>query len=236
MQILVPSDWSYRTKYAMMTAGLSSILPCHEVNMGRNLFVLFSLFFYVLFCAGCDSGPHIAPFGQDAVVLAFGDSLTHGTGAPAGQSYPDVLAKLIGRPVINVGVPGEISADGLTRLPAMLARYQPSLVILCHGGNDFLRRLDQEETSHNLNAMVALIRSQGADVVLVGVPKLGFGLVVPDFYTKIAKQYAVPLEKDILIDLLGESTMKSDAIHPNATGYRQMAEAIYQVIDKTQHR
>jgi len=236
MQILVPSDWSYGTKYAMMTAGLSSILPCHEVIMGRNFFVLIYLFFYVLFCTGCDSGPHIAPFGQDAVVLAFGDSLTYGTGAPTGQSYPDALAKLIGRPVVNVGVPGEISADGLTRLPAMLARYRPSLVILCHGGNDFLRRLDQDQTSHNLNAMVALIRSQGADVVLVGVPKLGFGLNVPDFYDKIAKQNAVPLEEDILVDLLEDGSMKSDAIHPNATGYKRMAKAIYQVIDKAQHR
>jgi acyl-CoA thioesterase-1 len=204
--------------------------------MLRNLIALISIFIYALFCAGCDSGPRLAPFSQDAVVLAFGDSLTYGTGAPAGQSYPDVLARLIGRPVVNVGVPGEISADGLTRLPTMLARYQPSLVILCHGGNDFLRRLDQDQTSHNLNAMVALIRSQGADVVLVGVPKLGFGLDVPDFYDKIAKQNAVPLEKDILIDLLEDSAMKSDAIHPNATGYERMAHAIYQVIDKAQHR
>jgi acyl-CoA thioesterase-1 len=204
--------------------------------MLRNLIALISIFIYALLCAGCDSGPRLAPFSQDAVVLAFGDSLTYGTGAPAGQSYPDVLARLIGRPVVNVGVPGEISADGLTRLPTMLARYQPSLVILCHGGNDFLRRLDQDQTSHNLNAMVALIRSQGADVVLVGVPKLGFGLDVPDFYDKIAKQNAVPLEKDILIDLLEDSAMKSDAIHPNATGYERMAHAIYQLIDKAQHR
>jgi lysophospholipase L1-like esterase len=204
--------------------------------MGRNFFIVFSVIFFTLLCSGCDSGPRIAPFSQDAVVLAFGDSLTYGTGASSGQSYPEVLASLIGRPVVNVGVPGEVSASGLTRLPAMLARYNPSLVILCHGGNDFLRRLDPEETSRNLKAMVELIRSQGADVILIGVPKLGFGLGVPKLYSNIAAQYAIPLQKDILLDLLSDNAMKSDAIHPNATGYRLMAEAIYEVINKAQHK
>jgi len=204
--------------------------------MARNIFVGFCLLFCAVICHGCDSEPRIAPFSQDAVIMAFGDSLTYGTGASAGQSYPEILGQLIGRPVVNVGVPGEVSADGLNRLPAMLARYNPSLVILCHGGNDFLRRLDPEETSSNLKAMVALIRSQGADVILVGVPKLGFGLVVPDFYAETAKQYAVPLEQDILVDLLGDSTMKSDAVHPNAAGYRLLAEAISKVINNVQHR
>ena len=204
--------------------------------MARHIFLGFFLLFSAALCNGCDSEPRIATFGQDAVVMAFGDSLTYGTGASAGHSYPDILGQLINRPVVNVGVPGELSADGLNRLPAMLARYNPTLVILCHGGNDFLHRLDLEETSSNLKAMVALIRSQGADVVLVGVPKLGFGLFVPDFYAETAKQFAVPLEKEILIVLLGDSSMKSDSVHPNASGYRLMAEAIYKVINNAQYR
>jgi lysophospholipase L1-like esterase len=202
--------------------------------MGRNIFVCCCCFFFILLGAGCDSGPRIAPFGQDAVVLAFGDSLTYGSGASAGQSYPEVLSNLLGRPIVNVGVPGEISSAGLTRLPAMLERYHPTLVILCHGGNDFLRRLDQEETSRNLKSMVTMIRSHGADVILVGVPKLGFGLELPKFYASIAQEAAVPLERDILLKLLSDNGMKSDAIHPNATGYRLMAEAIYKVIQKAQ--
>jgi lysophospholipase L1-like esterase len=216
------------------TKALFATISLHEVTMSRNLFVSLSCFFFALLCAGCDSGPRIAPFSQDAVVLAFGDSLTYGTGAPAGQSYTEVLANLIDRPVVNVGVPGEVSAAGLTRLPAMLERYKPSLVILCHGGNDFLHRLDQEETNRNLIAMVELIRSQGADVILVGVPRLGFGLEVPTIYSRIAEQYMIPLQRDILLNLLSDKDMKSDAIHPNATGYRLMAEAIYEVIKKAQ--
>lgn len=202
--------------------------------MHRNIFATATLFFFILIFAGCDSGPSIKPLGQDSVVLAFGDSLTHGTGARAGQSYPDVLSELLGRPVINVGIPGEVSAAGLKRLPSVLDKHNPTLVILCHGGNDFLRRLDQSTTIGNLKAMIGLIRSRGADVVLVGVPKLGFGLQVPEFYPEIADEYTIPLQRDILHDLLGDNSMKSDSIHPNATGYRLMAEAIHDVINEAQ--
>ena len=169
-------------------------------------------------------------------MLTFGDSLTYGTGAPAGQSYPDVLANLLGKPVINAGVPGEVSSAGLKRLPIMLDKYNPTLVVLCHGGNDFLRRLDREGTINNLKAMVELIRAHGADVVLIGVPKLGFGLDVPKFYAAIAEEQDIPYEGGILLDLLDNNSMKSDSIHPNATGYRLMAEAIYEAINKAQRK
>lgn len=204
--------------------------------MHRNLFVIVCLFFFLVLGYGCDSGPQIAPVGKDSVVLAFGDSLTHGNGAPAGQSYPDVLAELLARPVINLGVPGEISAEGAKRLADSLDQYQPSLVILCHGGNDFLRRLDQAETVRNLTTMIEAIRAHGADVILVGVPKLGFGLAMPKFYAALAEQYAIPLEKEILLDLLADNSMKSDSIHPNAAGYRRMAEAIYAVISAAERK
>jgi lysophospholipase L1-like esterase len=204
--------------------------------MHRNLFVIFTLFFSIMLFTGCDSGPKIAPLGHDAVVLAFGDSLTRGTGAAAGQSYPDVLANLLGKPVINAGIPGEVSSVGLKRLPGMLDKHNPTLVILCHGGNDFLRRLDREGTISNLKQMVGLIQSHDADVILIGVPKLGFGLDIPKFYATIAEEQDIPYEGDILIDLLGDNSMKSDSIHPNATGYRLMAEAVYKVINKAQRK
>lgn len=204
--------------------------------MRRKVFVTFILFFFVLLFAGCDAGPGIAPLGQDTIVLAFGDSLTYGTGAPAGESYPDVLANLLGRPVINAGIPGEISSAGLRRLPDMLDKHNPTLVILCHGGNDFLRRLDLENTLRNLRAMVELIRAHGADVVLIGVPKLGFGLDIPKFYATIAEEQRIPFERDILLELLGTNSMRSDSIHPNATGYRLMAEAVHKAIIKAQRK
>jgi lysophospholipase L1-like esterase len=118
----------------------------------------------------------------------------------------------------------------------MLDKYNPTLVILCHGGNDFLRRLDQNETVNNLKGMVALIHAHGADVILVGVPKLGFGLEVPKFYATIAAENKIPFEGRILLDLLGDNALKSDAIHPNAAGYRQLGEALYKVINQAQRK
>lgn len=203
--------------------------------MYRNPFIAILIFFMLLFSGGCDSSDHgIKPLSPESRILAFGDSITHGTGASEGQSYPDVLSALLGGEVINAGIPGEVTAGGLKRLPKVLAEHNPALVILCEGGNDFLRRHDQTETISNLKAMIKLIQEHGADVILVGVPKLGFGLEVPEFYASIAEEYAIPYEGEILLDLLGDNDMKSDAIHPNANGYRQMAETVHAVILKAQ--
>lgn len=184
----------------------------------------------LLLLAACGNPPQISPLPADAVVLAFGDSLTHGTGAPEGEAYPDILAGLLQRTVINAGVPGEISAEGLRRLPQALAEYHPNLVILCHGGNDFLRRLDHAQTAANLAAMIEQVHASGADVILVGVPEFGFVLKPPAFYRESAKRFAIPYEAEIVSDLLGDRDFKSDNIHPNAAGYRRMAEAVFKVI------
>jgi lysophospholipase L1-like esterase len=160
-----------------------------------------------------------------AVVLAFGDSLTYGYGS-AGQAYPKQLQALIGRSVINAGVPGELSANGLRRLPELLEMHRPSLVILCHGGNDILRRSSQETLRSNLVAMIKLARASGAQVLLVGIP--GFGLLgastVP-LYEEVATEQGVLYEGRVLEKIENDASLKSDQIHPNALGYGLMAEA-----------
>ena len=182
--------------------------------------------------AACDKPPRISPLPANAVVLAFGDSLTHGNGAPAGETYPEILAGLLGRTVINAGVPGEVSAAGLARLPQLLDQYRPQLVILCHGGNDFLQRLDRTHTAANVAAMIEQSRAAGADVILVGVPEPGLLLSPPKFYQETAERFGIPCEGKIVSDLLGDRDYKSDTIHPNAAGYRRMAEALYALIKK----
>ena len=101
------------------------------------------------FLLSCEKGPQIAPLDKDAIILAFGDSLTYGTGAKPDQSYPAQLEGLIKRKIINAGVPGEISSKGLLRLPHLLESHQPDLVILCHGANDILRKMNLEITKSN---------------------------------------------------------------------------------------
>ena len=204
--------------------------------MQRNIHIVLSVFFFGLLVAGCDSGPGIARINHDSVILAFGDSLTRGTGAAQEQSYPAVLGRMLGTTIINLGIPGEVTSAGLKRLPVVLDEYHPTLVLLCHGGNDFLQRYNQDETIRNLRSMVSLIKQRGADVILVGVPKLGFGLNVPEFYAMIAEENQIPFEGEILLNLLGDNDMKSDPIHPNATGYQLMAEAVYDVIEVAQKK
>ena len=179
---------------------------------------------------GCDDGPELRRLGPDAVILAFGDSLTHGTGASPETSYPARLEASIGRRVVNAGIPGETSAEGLKRLPVLLEREQPDLVILTHGGNDLLRKLDLAQAERNLRDMVGLARASGAEVVLVGVPRPGLFLGTAEHYERVATDLALPFEDEVLADVLGDNAMKSDAVHPNAAGYARMAEAIEEVL------
>jgi acyl-CoA thioesterase I len=208
--------------------------PPREAGVAMHRQALRSLAFLAaaLLLAACgDDRPRLAPLPPDAVVLAFGDSLTHGTGARANEGYPEVLASLIGREVVNAGVPGEVSAAGLRRLPGMLERVRPHLVILCHGGNDLLRRQDPEALEANLREMIATIRARGAEVVLVGVPSPGLWLSTAPVYERVARDLGVPLEAKVIPDLLGDNRYKSDAIHPNSAGYARLAGAVRDLLE-----
>jgi len=200
-------------------AGLSES-PGTTLTIGAVLILLGGL-------AACsERPPRLAPLAPDAVILAFGDSITYGSGANSNESYPAVLAELAGRTVINAGMPGELSADGLKRLPAMLDEHRPQLLILCHGGNDLLRKQDEAALARNLEAMVVLAETEGAAVVLIGVPKPGFGLAVPALYKQLASVHKLPYEGKIVASIEGDRALKSDPIHPNAAGYRLLAQRI----------
>ncbi len=181
--------------------------------------------------AGCsESVPPLPRLEPDDVVLAFGDSLTRGTGAQPGESYPAELSRLIGRKVINAGQPGELSRDGLKRLPGLLDRHQPAMLLLCHGGNDLLRRQSAQRAEENLRQMITAAQSRGIPVVLIGVPAPGLWLSAADHYERIASDMGIPYQGDILPEILGENSLKSDMVHPNGNGYRALAEAVAQLL------
>jgi lysophospholipase L1-like esterase len=118
-------------------------------------------------------------------------------------------------------------------LPAILDKTRPALLLLCHGGNDFLRRGDPAQVKENLRVMVQSARERGIAVVLVAVPTLGFGLQVPPLYTELASEAGIPLEEDILAEILGDSALKSDPIHPNAAGYKKLAVALERLLRRS---
>ena len=180
--------------------------------------------------SSCSKTPQVANVSADSVILAFGDSITFGTGASPAESYPSVLEKRIGRRVVNAGIPGEVTAEGRARLASVLDEYNPKLMLLCLGGNDFLRHQDEIKATENLRAMISLSKSRGVSVVLIGVPRLGLGLEVPRLYGELAKEFAIPLEGKTLKQILSKGRLKSDSIHPNAAGYTILAESVAQLL------
>jgi len=186
---------------------------------------------FTLVAIGCgEKVAQLPRLGANDVVVAFGDSLTYGTGAAEHESYPAVLAELIGRRVVRAGVPGEVTAQGLRRLPAVLDEYQPRLVIVCLGGNDLLRKIDPSQIKRNLKAMLQELKRRGISTVLVGVPKPALLTSAADFYSDLAREFEVPYEGEIVTSVLHASELKSDPIHPNARGYRKMAEALAKLL------
>jgi lysophospholipase L1-like esterase len=180
--------------------------------------------------AACAKAISLPRLGLDDVVLAFGDSLTAGVGAEPGQAYPAQLAGLIGRKVVNAGVSGETTAEGLVRLPGQLDLHQPRLLLLCLGGNDMLRHQPAEATAANLRAMVRLARERGIAVVLIGVPQPSLLAGAPAFYEAIAGEFGLAYEGEVFVEVLHDRQLKSDAIHANAEGYRKVAERLAEVL------
>lgn len=187
----------------------------------------------LLFIAACgERTPQFAPLRPDAVIVAFGDSLTYGIGAEPQASYPAVLERLLKRRVVNAGVPGEVSSEGLARLPAVLDEFQPALLILCHGGNDMLRKLDPTQLTDNLRAMVMLAHQRNIPVVLMGVPEPRIALAPAAMYAQLAAETGTLYEGNILAETLQWPSTKSDMIHPNAAGYQKIAEALRALLAK----
>ena len=192
----------------------------------------FCVLLTLVLLTGCGDDIRLQALTPDSIILAFGDSLTYGTGAKLEHSYPNVLAQLTGLNVVNAGVPGEITSQGISRLPGELKKYRPDLVIICHGGNDIIRKLPPRQTKANLHKMIELTWDSGAEVVLVSVPEFNLWKSTPAYYETIADELAVPIEKNILPELEFNTAMKSDPIHLNAVGYRRFAEALASLIKK----
>lgn len=171
-----------------------------------------------------------------ATVLALGDSLTFGTGASPETAYPSVLARLSGWNVVNAGVPGHTSAQALERLPALLAEHQPALVIVSIGGNDLLRRQDENALRDNLRRTLAAVREAGAQALLVAVPRPTLAARVTGslddhpLYAEIATEAAVPLHAGGWSAVLADDRLKSDAIHANAAGYEAFAQGLVRTL------
>ncbi len=186
---------------------------------------------FILILASC--GGHkekYAAIPQGATVLILGDSLSYGTGANAGEDYPSLLAKTTGWNIINEGVPGDTTAGGLQRLPALLEAHQPKLLIVELGGNDLLHKTNPSEISSNLKSMLSLAKAQDVKTILVAIPEISplkatFGnLTDHPLYESVATETATPLIAEVFSDVLSDGKLKSDQIHANAKGYAVVSD------------
>ena len=166
-------------------------------------------------------------------ILAFGDSLTHGYGTRSDESYPYVLSRLSGFKVINAGINGETSREGLERLPDLLQDSSIKLMILCMGGNDIIQRKSYEQLKANLKTMIQMAKEKDIEVLLVSVPEFGmFGLSSLSLYKEVADEEGIPVIDSLLADILNDRSLKNDQVHPNAKGYKRMAEEIFRTLKK----
>lgn len=191
-----------------------------------------ALIFLTLFIQGCGGGgsDSLSPVSNQDKILAFGDSLTEGFGVSTANSYPTVLSELSGRTVVNAGITGEKTAQGLARLADVIDDNNPYLMILLEGGNDFLNILtfNYAETKQNLSSMIDLAKGKGVQVILLGVPDLS--LEASAMYQELADEHSVVYDGDLVPDLLKKPEYKSDPVHFNEAGYEKLAEGIYQLL------
>ena len=192
----------------------------------------------LLALAACGGKPKENPLPSGTKVLALGDSLTAPHGVQPQEAWPTLLARKTGWQVINGGVSGNTSAQALERLPALLEEHQPQLVLVSLGGNDMLRKQPQSQTVANLVRMIDLSRAKGARAVLLATPKPSItgavfnSLSAADFYAEVAKEQKVPLIEDALAEVLSNTDLKSDQLHPNAAGHALLATKIFEALKK----
>ncbi len=162
-------------------------------------------------------------------IVAFGDSLTAGYGAPQGASYPDRLAEKLGRPVINLGLSGETAVHAPSRLPEVLAQT-PHMVLIEFGANDHIQGLSQPAAVSAVSQIVDAVQQAGAVAVIVDTGGPGMGQYSKD-YKKLAKEKGAIFVPGILKGIFNNAKYKSDLIHPNAAGYQIVADRVYEVIN-----
>lgn len=185
------------------------------------------LAFILLLISACSGKPsNMGNNGSD--IIAFGDSLTYGYGAQKAESYPAVLGTIIGREVVNLGVSGDTAQDGLERL-SELDDYNPYMVLIEFGANDYMRKRPFDQTKQALSDIVDYVQQRGAIAVIVDTGGPGMGRYT-DLMKDLAKEKKAVFVPGIMAGIFTDRSLKSDMIHPNAKGYEIVAKRIYKSI------
>ncbi len=178
--------------------------------------------------------PSFAAITGGGTLLVVGDSLSAAYGIPEARSWVALLARrLPDRRVVNASISGETSAGARVRLPELLERTDPDIVVIELGANDGLRGQPIDRLHDNLAAMIRLARAHGAAVLLVGMelpPNYG-RRYTRDFravYRELAREYGVPLVPFLLTGVATEpGLMQADGLHPTAAAQPRILETVW---------
>lgn len=170
---------------------------------------------------------HVGNGGTD--IVAFGDSLTYGKGAAREESYPALLQQGLGRRVVNLGRNGETAVGAAARIQEALAG-QPYMVLIEFGGNDVMRSVPFEQTVAAMERMVDAVQQAGAVAVVVDTGGSSLMGRYSKAYKKLARAKGAVFVPGILDGLWGKRELMSDQVHPNARGYRLVADKVQREI------
>lgn len=163
-------------------------------------------------------------------IVCFGDSITFGYGVNPGEDYPAALAKMVSHPVINAGIDGDTTFDGLKRIETDALQKDPRLVVVEFSGNDFLKKIPKEETFKNISRMVDEIQSAGA---IAAIADVSAGMFFRDYrigLSRLAKEKKAIFIPSLLKGIITTPNLKSDFLHPNAEGYILIARRVQRAI------
>lgn len=196
----------------------------------KKIILLLLLCTAVYFLWGRGKTPEIKNAGaRGSTIVAFGDSLSYGKGASREETYPARLAQLSGKQVVNLGLNGDTAAAAPKRLPEVLAQ-KPYMVLIEFGGNDFMRTVPFEQTMAAMTQMVETVQASGAIAVIVDTGGYYGMRKYTKAYKKLAKEKGAVFVPGILDGIFGEKELMSDQIHPNAAGYKRVADKVYKYI------
>lgn len=191
------------------------------------------------------ASPTVATGADQAqeTLLIVGDSLSSEYGIRRGTGWVQLLRERLAESdappvaIINASISGDTTSSGVTRLPTLLAKHQPSVVLIELGGNDALRGLSLDMTRDNLNTMVELSQAAGAEVVLAGMqipPNYGpaYTKQFRELYRKVAQENNAALVPFFLAGLeIDRSLFIEDGIHPAEHAQPILLNNVWPVLD-----
>lgn len=167
---------------------------------------------------------------KNDTIVAFGDSLVEGRGSTPGNDFVSILSKKINKPIINLGVSGNTTGEGLARINEVIIQ-NPGTVIVLFGGNDYMRNISEDETFSNLREIITRLQSNGIFVVLLGIQGGLFSDPYKSRFGELANEMGVVYVPNVLDGLFGDTRYMAEAVHPNDAGYLKIADKVYNAID-----